>query len=128
MKRDKLTAYRRALEALHQRVGDEVNHVVESIHEDVDINHNNSSAPVHLADVAEEAVDADIEVLHTTRSMLDEIDTALARIEAGTFGECAECGGPIAQQRLKAIPFTAVCVRCAKSGEPAVHEPAAARR
>ena len=54
---------------LHERVGGEVNHVVESIHEDVNVKPNVSSAPVHLADVAGDAVDADVQVLHTERDI-----------------------------------------------------------
>ena len=107
--------YREILEELHERVGGEVNYVVRSLHEGVRINDNLSSAPVHLADIAGEAVDADVEVLQTERSILDEIDGALARIEDGTFGVCTECGATISETRLKAIPFTPLCVQCARA-------------
>jgi len=120
MNRAKLNQYGSILLALRERVGGEVNHVVESIHEDVTINTNVSSAPVHLADVAAAAVDADVEVLHTERSILDEINAALERIAAGTFGRCTHCGSPIAEERLKALPYAPTCVRCARNGaEPA---------
>ena len=102
------------LEELHERVGGEVNYVVESIHEDVNVKENVSSAPVHLADVAGEAVDADVKVLQTERSILDEIQLALDRIGAGTYGRCIDCGTAISDQRLSAIPYTALCVKCAR--------------
>jgi DnaK suppressor protein len=114
MNAEKLKTYREMLVQLHERVGGEVNYVVESIRDDVNINENISSAPVHLADVASEAVDADVQVLHTERSILDEIDAALERIDHGTFGKCTECGTGIAEERLKAIPYSARCVRCAR--------------
>lgn len=44
---------------------------------------------------------------------LQEIRDALARIEAGTYGVCERCGGPIGEKRLDAIPDTRFCVRCA---------------
>jgi len=114
MNAEKLKSYRETLVQLHERVGGEVNYVVESIRDDVNINENISSAPVHLADVATGAVDADVQVLHTERSILDEIDAALERIDHGTFGKCTECGTTIAEERLKAIPYSALCVRCAR--------------
>ena len=58
MSPQKLNRYRSMLTDLHERVGGEVNYVVQSIHEDVDLKANVSSAPVHLADVAAEAADA----------------------------------------------------------------------
>lgn len=49
------------------------------------------------------------------RNELLEIDAALRRIEAGRFGDCEECGGPIGLQRLSAIPETRLCFRCSAS-------------
>jgi RNA polymerase-binding transcription factor DksA len=37
---------------------------------------------------------------------------AMERIEDGTFGACIECGDPISQERLKAIPYSPYCVKC----------------
>jgi len=111
-------AYRERLLALRERVGGEVNHVVESLHDDVDINENNSAAPVHLADVAESAVDADVAVLETTRGILDQINAALERVGRGTFGKCETCGTAISAQRLDALPYAAQCAHCAKTAEP----------
>jgi DnaK suppressor protein len=107
--------YRKMLMDLHERVGGEVNYVVGSIHEDVDLNANVSSAPVHLADIATEAVDVDVQVLHNERSILEQIDAALLRIADGSFGRCTRCGGTIAEERLSALPYTPVCTSCARA-------------
>jgi len=111
----KLSRFRSMLEVLHERVGGEVNYVVASIHEDVNVKENVSAAPVHLADVAGDSVDADVKVLQTERGILDEINVALSRIEEGTFGRCSECETAISEERLNAIPYTALCARCAKA-------------
>lgn len=37
------------------------------------------------------------------------IDAALARIEAGTYGECVTCGEPISEDRLDLLPYTPFC-------------------
>lgn len=41
------------------------------------------------------------------------IEAALARIKGGTYGECAKCGEDIAPARLSAVPYAALCVKCA---------------
>jgi len=47
---------------------------------------------------------------------LDEIDAALARVEAGTYGVCAVCGRPIPDARLEVRPTATTCVGCANLG------------
>jgi DnaK suppressor protein len=44
------------------------------------------------------------------RRRLDEIEAALARIAAGTYGTCEVCGVPIPEERLVARPFARTCV------------------
>jgi DnaK suppressor protein len=46
------------------------------------------------------------------KSRLAAIEKALARIEAGTYGACMQCGGAIPEERLTAIPLTMYCVGC----------------
>jgi RNA polymerase-binding transcription factor DksA len=41
-----------------------------------------------------------------------EVDAALGRIGAGTFGRCTSCGGPIADARIEALPWAALCIDC----------------
>jgi RNA polymerase-binding transcription factor DksA len=43
---------------------------------------------------------------------IGDIDDALARIEAGTYGACVHCGKPIPPERLEFRPFAAGCVGC----------------
>ena len=45
------------------------------------------------------------------------IDGALADIDAGRYGTCVECEGPIAPKRLKALPFATRCVECQARSE-----------
>ena len=55
----------------------------------------------------------------STRHELELVTWAVARIDAGTYGECAECGDPIAPRRLEAMPFAVLCVACATLAETA---------
>jgi len=49
---------------------------------------------------------------------LEEIDTALARLDDGTYGTCLECGRPIAEGRLEARPWMAYCIDHATAHQP----------
>lgn len=45
--------------------------------------------------------------------MLAEIDRAIAKVDAGTYGRCDECGAAIAPARLEARAWSTHCVECA---------------
>jgi DnaK suppressor protein len=49
----------------------------------------------------------------SSRAEMEMIEAALARITAGTYGTCGQCGGSIPQQRLAALPYTTSCIACA---------------
>jgi DnaK suppressor protein len=51
------------------------------------------------------------------RAKLGEIEDALDRLALDCYEECEECGEPIAQKRLLAMPFTRVCVECKSKHE-----------
>lgn len=46
------------------------------------------------------------------RRLLSMIDEALARVESGGFGECVNCGEPVSEKRLEAVPWARYCLRC----------------
>jgi DnaK suppressor protein len=51
------------------------------------------------------------------RKKLKEIDSALSKIEDGTYGTCEECGETISKKRLKIIPYSSLCVNCQSNAE-----------
>lgn len=51
------------------------------------------------------------------REELGKISAALARMEAGDFGVCTECGAGIEQGRLDAYPYAEECIECAEFDE-----------
>jgi RNA polymerase-binding transcription factor len=57
-------------------------------------------------------------LLDSTRDELAEIESALNRIETGSYGRCEVCGAQIAAERLAARPATRRCVRCAAARRP----------
>lgn len=49
--------------------------------------------------------------------LLAEIETALSRIEEGTYGVCVACGRPIAEDRLEAVPYATLCLEDKRARE-----------
>jgi DnaK suppressor protein len=44
---------------------------------------------------------------------LQDIEDALAKFDAGTYGSCESCGEPIPEVRLEAMPAARLCITCA---------------
>lgn len=50
----------------------------------------------------------------STADRIEQIDKALARLDAGTYGRCLRCGAPIGGGRLAARPAAQTCIGCAE--------------
>ena len=51
------------------------------------------------------------------RQKLNQIEDALKRLEAKTYGQCLMCKDLISEDRLKVMPFTVYCVACLEEEE-----------
>ena len=80
---------------------------------------NLSNVPLHMAALGTENYDQEftLGLIENEQGVLDQVQGALGRIDSGTFGKCQECGGPIAKQRLQALPYTPHCIDCARKLE-----------
>jgi RNA polymerase-binding transcription factor DksA len=56
-------------------------------------------------------------LLENAEKVMAEIDGALVRIKAGTFGQCEDCNAEITKERLKALPYARHCITCARKLE-----------
>lgn len=59
----------------------------------------------------------ELSVTNNARDLLDQNTQALARIEAGTYGDCESCGTPIGKMRLQAFPRARLCMTCKQKQE-----------
>jgi DnaK suppressor protein len=75
---------------------------------------NNSGRQGDMADQASgnNEVHIQLKLKQTDAKILQAIEEALERVEHGTYGVCRDCGEPIADARLNAIPWTRVCIAC----------------
>jgi DnaK suppressor protein len=54
-------------------------------------------------------------LVRRAKEHLGEIDAALVRLGAGTYGTCQACGTTIGKERLEVRPAASVCILCAAS-------------
>lgn len=59
----------------------------------------------------------DISLLEMRNKMRQQIDEALAKLEEGSYGRCADCKIEISEKRLRTVPFARRCVACQSKQE-----------
>ena len=69
---------------------------------------------LHMADVATDMYDKEFSLglASNEREVLRKVDAALKKIGDETYGICMGCEKPIAEARLKAIPYVETCLKC----------------
>jgi RNA polymerase-binding protein DksA len=104
--------YKKVLLKLRARVEEDFEGLRQGIVEDSGHPSDMSHVRTHLADLDDEGLEIDLIMGQTEHQILEDIEAALERMAAGTYGTCEDCGKPISEKRLRAIPYTAVCVPC----------------
>lgn len=107
---------------LHRRrvlVGDVQGLEGEAMKKGADAAGDLSTLPMHLADLGTDSFEQDISLglMENKSGEIREIEEALERIKDGTFGLCEGCRKRIPKERLRAIPYTRLCVQCKKREE-----------
>jgi RNA polymerase-binding protein DksA len=82
-----------------------------------------SNADQHPADTSDMTFQRELSltVRNIAEQRVAQVEEALARQRAGTYGICAECGKPIDPERLRARPEATLCIECARQREHATH-------
>jgi RNA polymerase-binding protein DksA len=75
--------------------------------------------PKDMVDIASDDIDRKmIEAIGSKElKRLKQIDAALTRIKQGKYGRCVKCGSAIPQDRLEAIPYALMCIKCKTAEE-----------
>ena len=73
----------------------------------------------HMAETATATLGREIDYTlgENSGQVLADIDSALQRIDAGTYGTCVTCGQEIPVQRLEAHPTASLCIDCKRRAE-----------
>jgi DnaK suppressor protein len=71
------------------------------------------------ADIASNMVEDEIvmSIAQGEAKEIEQIDSALNKIKKGKYGNCGNCGKGINKQRLMAIPFVSLCIKCKEEEE-----------
>ena len=117
MRKTDLTLCRERLLALRARLRGDVTQMEDDA---LNKDHNKTTRmPNHMAELGSDnfAQEFTLSLLESENDALDQIEAAIERIEDGSYGQCEECGGKIPKPRLEAIPYAALCVKCASASE-----------
>lgn len=113
--------YRELLLKLKERITEGIKHISEDTlkKSQKDASGDISGYTLHMADVATDAYDREFSLglASNDRNVLIQIEDAIKRIDEGNFGICEQCKKPIAKGRLKAVPFTRLCLKCQQGQE-----------
>lgn len=121
MKSDELESFRNVLLGLRSRLRGDLDQMTDEAlrRTQSETSGNLSNVPLHMADVGTENYDQEftLGLIENEQETLEQVQSALNRIDAGTFGKCEECGEAIAKPRLQALPYTKHCINCARKLE-----------
>ncbi len=120
MDKKKLETFKKRLEARQQDLRRNVSRNQQ------DGRSSDEDAAQDIADKAASSYNKEFLFTQSTneRQMLGMVDSALARIREGNFGECISCGNEINSKRLDAVPWTRYCIECQEKLEKGQLEPA----
>lgn len=108
-----INKFKRILVAERERL---LNNSKESIKNDLNISSDDLPDEADLA-ASEINQSLTFELRNRERMMISKINTALQKIQTGTFGLCQTCEEPIEKRRLDARPFSTLCVACQEQEE-----------
>ena len=121
MKKSEMNEYRDLLMTLRARLRGDVSQLADEAlkRNRQDASGDLSSMPIHMADIGSDNFEQDftLTLLESEEDTLERIESALARIDEGTYGTCENCGEAIPKARLHAIPYALQCITCARKEE-----------
>ncbi|OGY97505.1 MAG: hypothetical protein A2855_02550 [Candidatus Liptonbacteria bacterium RIFCSPHIGHO2_01_FULL_57_28] len=104
---ENIDKYRAKLQAEHERLTTEIEESAkpQDFGSDVDMDEETDEG---------EALANRLAITQALKDELGEVEDALRRMEAGTYGTCTNCGKPINKETLDAAPESALCADCKK--------------
>lgn len=80
-----------------------------------DVKHENVPLEKDFAEMATQSENDEVldQLGNAARMERDRVREAISRIDKGEYGICELCGEPIKKERLEAVPYSSMCVKCA---------------
>jgi len=121
LNKKELTDFKKLIFKRKEEILDEIKHISDDTlkKSQKEASGDISGYTYHMADVATDTYDREFSLglASNERKLIYEFDDALKRIEEGTFGICEDCKSLIAKNRLKAVPYARLCVKCQEKKE-----------
>jgi DnaK suppressor protein len=111
--------FRGLLQEERQRVLDAIEYLQKENPGSIEDETDDETTDNHLAETATVTLDREIDYTleENSENVLSSIESALERIDEGTYGTCVNCGNPIHEDRLAAIPWATHCIGCKRLEE-----------
>jgi RNA polymerase-binding protein DksA len=102
-----------------RRVQEALNYIHEENRGQLEDDREEIPSDNHPGDMATSTFDRELDATleGNEERLLQAIDSALQRIENGTYGICQSCDQPIGAERLEALPWTTQCIDCKRREE-----------
>ena len=110
-----LAKLRNSLEERKAQIEGDVSYMADEIRAlGVDQDDENGSLGNHIAEDGANVSEAErlVIVSEDLQNILNQVNSALERMDEGTYGVCLRCRKPIALARLEAFPYVAYCIEC----------------
>lgn len=107
MSAEQLAYFRKILEGLRIGLGQEIDRAVHTMQEEATVFADPNDRASQESDMTLELRNRDRE-----RKLIKKIDETLAKIDAGEYGYCDNCGIEIGLKRLEARPTASLCIDC----------------
>jgi len=107
-----------ALLKLYQHLIAKRNELRQAVEDDLEL----SGVSGSVGDEVDAAADGSFSEINSQLAALEsrdltQIEDAILQIKSGKYGTCGECGEKISVARLKALPFTTLCIKCQRQEE-----------
>ncbi len=112
----RVRAIKKRLQAEQERLEAELHEIMERTAHTSDLEQATelSTYDDHPADLASETFERekDLALEGNIQDLLDKVNTALEKLDEGTYGLCDSCGVEINTNRLEALPWASLCLNC----------------
>jgi DnaK suppressor protein len=112
LSQDQLKTYRKALRKERVRILSNIEALQDELGTSLSNESEENGLESHLGDNATLTFlrERDLSIEENEAHLLQEIDSAIKRLDDGTYGICIESGEPISVERLDALPWASRCI------------------
>jgi len=121
MSKKELSEFKKLILKIKDEILDDIKHISDDTlkKSQKDASGDISGYTYHMADVATDTYDREfsLSLASNDRQFVYELEDALKRMDDGIFGICESCKCLISKNRLKAVPYARLCVKCQEKQE-----------